>query len=484
MDGGIHPRNGAPLRHLLTSALLLFSAAGYPQTQPAAAPPQQPPSGAAPLPTLSPQDMPTPVERERSSEYQGPAILSRGGAATVSRGELFRLRPYVTINGIYDTNLSTLSLDPSGEIPADDGYGAEARVGVAGSHSWRNTLLDLDYRGSFRHYTQKTYYDGIDNSLDVNVRHHRSRRLIFELGQSAARYSRSFFLPAGFGTAYNPLNAGLTGNDLFDTPTTVLMSTGRVIFQKSVRLAFGGQGMGFLVRRRSEALAGATGFGATGDITYRLGRFHTIGVDYSFNRFDFTGMFGSSDIHGIAFNYAARLSKRWEMALRIGGYRVETLRLTRVVLDPVLAAIFGQQTGIDIFHGTGYSPLAEIRFTRGFRRGSWTVAYGRSVAPGNGVYLTSNYDSASAGFTYNGWRRVSIQGGAAYTSYSSLSQTIGKYKNYTAGGGASIKLNKFLSLITRVDGRQYNISQTYRKAAYRATVGLAWSPGDYPLSIW
>ncbi|MGE5568202.1 MAG: hypothetical protein ACM3S5_04110 [Rhodospirillales bacterium] len=424
------------------------------------------------------------MERERSPDYQGPAILSRGGAATVGREELFTLRPYVSINGIYDTGLSTLSVDSTGEIPFSDGYGAEARVGVAGSHSWRNTLLDLDYRGSFRHYTQKTYYDGIDNSLNVAVRHHKSRKFIFELGQTAARYSRSFFLPAGFGMPYNPLGTSLTGNELFDTPTTVLMSTGRTIYQKSARLAFGGQGTGFLVRRRSEALAGATGFGAIGDITYRLSRFQTIGVDYSFNRFDYTGMFGSSDIHGIAFNYAARLSKRWEMALRIGGYRVESERLTRVALDPVLAKIFGQTTGIDIFHGVGYSPLAEIRLTRGFRRGSWTVAYGRAVVPGNGVYLTSNYDSASAGFTYNGWRRVSIQGGAAYSSYSSLSQTLGKYENYTAGGGASIKLNKFFSLITRVDGRRYNISESYSKTAYRATMGLAWSPGDYPLSIW
>ncbi|HPQ17199.1 MAG TPA: hypothetical protein PLP04_18350, partial [Bryobacteraceae bacterium] len=443
-----------------------------------------PPSAAVSVPTLNPQDMPPPVERERSSDYQGPAILSRGGAASVSREDLTTLRPYISINGIYDTDLTTFSLDSSGQIPSDDGYGTEALVGLTGSHSWSKTWLDLDYRGSFRHYTQRTYYDGIDNSLDVTVRHQKSRKLIFELGQSAARYSRSFFLPAGFGMTYNPLSASLTQNDLFDTPTTVLMSVGRAIYQKSVRLAFGGQGTGFLVRRRSEALAGATGFGAAGDITYRLSRFQTIGVDYSFNRFDYTGMFGSSDIHGIAFNYAARLSKRWEMALRLGGYRIETSRLTRVTLDPVLAAIFGRQTGIDIFHGVGYSPLAEIRFTRGFRRGSWTVAYGRSVAPGNGVYLTSNYDNARTGFTYNGWRRVSIHGEAAYSSYSSLSQSLGKYENYTAGGGASVKLSKSFSLVTRVAGRRYNISESYRREAFRATVGLAWSPGDYPLSIW
>lgn len=463
---------------------MFFSAASYCQTPPDATAPQQIQPAEIPA-TIGPQDLPERVEREQSN-YEGPTVLSRGGAPSVGRGsEFLRFRPYVSLNGIYDSNLSMLSVNSNGEIPVDDGYGAEARIGVTGSHTWKATLLDLDYRGAFRHYTQQTYYDGIDNSLNLNLRHQRSRRVSFELEQSAARYSRSFFLPGGFGMSYTPLNTSLTSNDLFDTPTNLLISTGRVIFQKSARLGFSAAGTGFLVRRRSSALAGITGSGAVGDVTYRLSRFQTIGVDYSFNRFDYTGMFGSSYIHGASINYATRLTKRWELALRFGGYRVESSRLTRIALDPALVPIFGQQSGIGIFHGVAYAPHAEIRITRGFKRGTWSAGYSRSVVPGNGVYLTSKYDSAQAGISYNGWRTVSLQAGGGYTSYSSLTQTLGKYKNYSAGGGASIKLNKYLSMIARLDGRRYDLTQTsYRKTAYRATVGLAWSPGDYPLSIW
>ncbi len=425
------------------------------------------------------------VTQQQPADYQGPAILSRGGTATVRGSELLRFRPYVALNGIFDSDLSSVSVNSSGASPAVDGYGTEARVGVAGSHAWRRTLLDLDYRGSFRHYTQKTYFDGIDNSLNLNLKHQHSGRLIFELGETAARYSRSFFLPNTYAVAYDPLTTGLTGNELFDTPTNVLTSTGRAIYQKSARLAFGAAGTGFLVRRRSSALAGATGYNATGDLTYRLSRFQTIGVDYNFNHFDYTGAFGSSDIHGVSFNFASRLSKRWELALRFGAYRVESLRLTRVQLDPVLVSIFGQQSGIDTFHGVAYAPHGDVRLTRGFKRGSWSVGYTRSVMPGNGVYLTSKFDSAQASFAYNGWRAVSIQGGAGYTSYSSLTQTIGKYRNYSAGGGASVKLSRNFSMIARLDSRRYDVSQSsYKRFAYRATVGLAWSPGDYPLSIW
>lgn len=474
------------MRHLLASALLFLSAAGYSQTQPAATPQQAP---APPLvPTLNPSDTPEASQAggTQPADYGGPAILSRGGTASVGRGELLSFRPYVTLNGIYDSNLQVLSVNSNGNIPDVNGYGGEALVGVAGSHQWKRTLLDLDYRGSFRHYSQATYYDGVDNSLNVNVTHQHSRQFIFEFGQSAARYSRAYFVPNGFTqVSYNPLTASLTGNDLFNTPTNVLNSIGRMIYQKSARLAFGASASGYLVRRRSTALAGLTGFGATGDITYRLSRFSTIGVDYTFNQFNFTGLFGGSDIHGVSVNFASRLSKRWELALRLGGYRVESQTLAQVQLDPALVAIFGTPSGIGTVHAVSYGPHVEARLTRGFRRGAWSVGYSRSVMPGNGVYLTSTYDNAQAGFNYNGWRKVSLQGGVGYNKYNSLTQSIGHYQNYTADGGASIKLSRYFSMIARLGGRRYEISQTlYRRVAYRATLGIAWSPGEYPLSIW
>ncbi len=467
------------MRQLLASALLFFSAAGYSQTQPAAT---------AEATTLNPIDTPdvSPGAQSQPADYGGPAILSRGGTASVGRGELLSFRPYVSLNGIYDSNLSTLSVDSNGLIPSNSGYGGEALIGVAGSHQWKRTLLDLDYRGSFRKYSQATYYDGTDQSLNLNVTHQHSRQVTLEFGQTVARYSRSYFVPNGFTQmSYNPLTASLTSNDLFDTPTNVFNSTGRMIYQKSARLAFGASGSGYLVRRRSEALAGLTGFGATGDMTYRVNRFSTIGVDYTFNHFGYTGLFGNSNIHGVSVNFASRLSKRWELALQLGGYRVESQTLTRVQLDPALEAIFGTGTGIGTVHAVSFGPRAAVRLTRAFRRGAWSMGYSRSVMPGNGVYLTSTYDNAQAGFNYNGWRTVSLQGGVGYTRYNSLTQGIGHYQNYSADGGASFKLSRYFSLIARLGARRYDISQTtYRRVAYRATLGIAWSPGDYPLSIW
>jgi hypothetical protein len=443
---------------------------------------QQTPAPVIPQETSSAQE-PTPTPSE---EFQGPVLLSRGGASSVRReaGE-FRMRPYIGVNGVCDTNLSTISVDEHGQLPSAGACGAEARFGVAGLHTWKMTSLELDYRGTARHYTKDTFYDGIESNLTLGISHRASRRVTLDFGETVARYQRAYFLPVEFNGAFDPTTYNLSGNELFDSPTDVVVSMGRITYQRSVRTSFSASGVGFLVKRRSTALVGANGFIATGDVAYRVSRFQTIGVDYNFTRFDFVRQFGESNIHGIAFNYAARIGPRWEFALRVGGYRVESSRLAVVQIDPAIAAIIGVTTGTEIFHRVGYAPRAEARLSYTLRRSTWTLRYSRTIAPGNGVYLTSNYDSGQMGFTYRGSRRVSLLGSVAYNRYSSLAQTIGPYDGYGGGGGISVRVGKDVSLITRVDARHYNITAYgFQRNAVRGTVGLAWSPGEFPLGIW
>jgi len=395
------------------------------------------------------------------------------------------IRPYVSVGGVYDTALGTVSVDSEGRVPLTEGYGVETRFGVAGSRTWRTTELDIDYRGSFRHYNKRTYFDAVDSSLTMAVSRQVSRHVTLELGQSAALYHRSFFLPTSIGVSYDPLMPGLTGNELYDSPTRVLATLGRITYQWNARTSVSAAGAGFLVRRRSAALNGVTGYMAIGDIAHRLSRHQTIGVDYALSRFDFTGQFGESELHGVTVNYAARLSRNWELALRAGGYRVHSLRLVRVELDPAIAVFFGQSFGVERFDRSLYAPHWEARLTRGFRGGSWALNYARTVTPGNGVYLTSNTDHVGTSASYQGSRRVSFQAQLNYSTYSSLTQSLGKYHGAGAGGGVSVLLTRSLSLVTRVESRRYDVGGSdLKRTSTRATIGLAWSPGDYPLSIW
>jgi hypothetical protein len=362
--------------------------------------------------------------------------------------------------------------------------------GVTGAHQFKKSVLSLDYRGSLRHYTQRSYYDGFDNSLMLAYDRRLTSRTSIMLGESATRSTRAFGLPMnayyGGGLFGNdPTWSGLLTNELFDTPTTALMSTARLVHQRTARLSFSIGGNGFVVRRRSVALVGANGYHASGSVAYRLTRYQTIGFAYTFGHFDFQNRYGQSDMHGVALNYSARVGRRWEIGLAAGGYRIESQRLTQVPVDPFIAAILGQAYGVEKFHGVSYLPHFEARITRSFRHSTASLGYDRTVLAGNGLYTTASMESANAGFSWTGIRRVALQGGASYNRLSGITQQLGVYRGYSASGGFSTRLGRAVSMIGRIDGRRYSIHGTaLSRTYYRATLGFGFTPGDIPLAIW
>jgi hypothetical protein len=455
-----------------------------------------------PVPTVPEQvpetkQLPETPEASQEPEYGGPAILSRGEPPSVrTSGELVRIRPFIAANAIYDTGLAAVSLEPTGNLSFDDAYGAQLEFGAQGEHAWRHSALALDYRGGFHHYNRRTYYDGTDHTLTLRYQRRLSRRVSFELDQGGISSQRTMF--GGIGgagasttTFYDPRFSGLSGDELFDNPTRGLFSTGRLIYQHSFRTSFSAAASGFFIRRRSSALLGAQGYYAIGDVAYRLGRYQTIGFDYNFNHFDFTRQFGSTDIHGVSMNYSARLSRAWEFAMRVGAYRAEVSRVQQVELDPVIAAILGQRTGLETFHTIVYIPHLEGSLTRSFRRATFSVNYTRLIMPGNGVFATSGRDQAGINYNYAGFRRVALHFSLGYTSYSSVGESLGRYRGYTGAAGLSIRLSRSFSLIARTDARRYYIAGAaaaaitpFNRISQRVVLGIAWSPGEYPLSLW
>ncbi|MGB9604274.1 MAG: hypothetical protein ACP5U2_02825 [Bryobacteraceae bacterium] len=418
-------------------------------------------------------------------EYAGPSILSRGRIpARGSSGELLSLRPYASIAGVYDTGLTGLLTDETGRLPKEDGYGVMASFGALGYHNWRRTALGLSYDGQARHYTRRSYYDGLDQSLALSLSHQISRRLRLELEEDAASRRGGFLGLAGH-SFYNQQFEDLSQDILFDNRVHILSSTARLVYQKSPRLSFGMAGAGFLAEPHSRALVRARGVTTTGDVAWRVSRFQTTGVAYSFAHYWFPGAFGEAFIHGVMYQWADQLSRSWTLALGGGGYRVETTRLRQVQIDPVIAAIIGQRTGIEVFHRILYIPGGEASLVYRFRRGHFSADYRRSVSPGNNLYLTSARESAGLSAGYTGTRRLHLSASAGYSRLSSLAQTIGRYRSYQAGAGMTYRLSGPLSLFARIDGRKYNLRGTgFGRIYYRTTLGLTFSPGDIPLSLW
>ena len=425
-------------------------------------------------------------EEPPRSEYAGPAILSRGlGALLNPDRELLKLRPFASVQGIYDSGLTAISVDETGKLHSRDALGTEADFGVTGYHSWRRTLLGMQYQGRLRHYTRETYYDGMDNILTLNAVHRASRRVTVQVAPAVASYSRGYFAPEAGSAYYSPELMALAGGELFDSRVNVVFGSGRLVYQRTARLSVSLGGNGFATRRHSRALAGVTGYSATGDLAYRVSRYQTIGVDYHFMHYDFQRVFGDTDAQGIGFNYALQMGRHWTLALRAGGYRVEISRLERVPLDPVIAAIVGQGVAISTSYRQLYIPAFNGQLVRRYRRGAATFEYTRSISPGNGLYLTANYEQGGAGISYRGTRRASVFVHGAAQQYRALVQDLGRFRSYWGGLGMSYSLAHDLSLSVTLGARHYDVRNTQLdRISYRAAVGLTYSPGEVPFSLW
>jgi hypothetical protein len=418
-------------------------------------------------------------------DYEGPTILSRGlGPILGGGGEQVRIRPYFGLSGVYDSGLTPVSVDSEGKIPEDDAYGVEASFGAYGYHTWRRTVLGLDYRGNARHYSRNTYFDGSDHQLTLGVTHQASRRWVFSLRESAGTFSRNFGLLSGYGF-FDPYLPHTPANELFDGRTYYASTNGDLTFHKSPRLSFNMGGTGLLVRRRSSALVGVTGWLARGDVAWRVNRSNIIGADYAFTHYEFTNAFGASDFHTVAYDWSLEFARRWQLKLRAGGSRVETLGLRYVAVDPVIAAIIGQSTGIEAFYVVNYVPTGDLRISRSFERSTVALSYSRAVDPGNGFYLTSRRDGAEFSYSRTARRRWNFGVSGGYFAYSSLGQRLGRYQSFEGGGGFTCQVARALHLVARFDTRRYEVQNTSLKRTHlRGSVGFTVSPGDIPLSLW
>jgi hypothetical protein len=165
--------------------------------------------------------------------------------------------------------------------------------------------------------------------------------------------------------------------------------------------------------------------------------------------------------------------------------RVETLGLTRVAVDPVIAAITGQNFGIRSAYTLVYAPDFSARLSRTFRQAMLAFVYSRSISPGNGLYLTSQSENASVSYNYKGLLRWNFLSEAAYNKYISVSQTVGNYVEYHGGIGFSRSFQRSFSFIGRATYRTYNANaNSLHRSQYDISIGLAYSPGERPVSLW
>ncbi|MBS1856396.1 MAG: hypothetical protein JST11_13600 [Acidobacteria bacterium] len=421
------------------------------------------------------------------AQYGGPAVLTRGEAPAAMSTAQIDFRPFLSLTGVYDTGLNGVSVDTNGKTISKGAAGIEGTAGISGLHSWRHTQVGLDFSFSGRHYPSLPYYDGTDERLLLSVTHQISRHVSLSFRNSAGMFTQNYGLPTLPQTvAFDPSTAFIPTNTFFDNRVIYLSSQADLVVQKSMRLSYSVGGDGFVTRYRSSALYGVSGAGARGDVQYRLTRRTTIGAAYAYTHFAFDHIFSSTDIHSFLGSYAVRLSKNWELSAAGGPILFETKFIQSVPVDPAIAILIGLSSTRQISYSRQWTPSGTGRLSYTMHRGVAYVTGGRSVTPGNGLFLTSTTTTVSGGYSYTGLKRWSAGISGGYYSSDSVGNYVGTYGSYTFTLSLSRQIARYTHGILDIYSRKFvsGSFQNYNLWSYGVRLGLGFTPGDIPMRLW
>jgi hypothetical protein len=222
-----------------------------------------------------------------------------------------------------------------------------------------------------------------------------------------------------------------------------------------------------------------------GTIQHRVTKNQTIGVTYAHIHYDYPPAFGQSDMNTAQLFFATSIGRRWTFNIGGGATQAEVQGIEQVSLSPVVAALLGVSFGQQTFYREDFYPAARIILNGHFKTSSIALNASQSVSPGNGVYLTSNQRTANVSYSYTGIRRWNFGLNGGYNKLSGIGQGIQDYTGFTGGLGITYSLTRALHIIARADSRYQQIDVVgYNRTGYRATIGLGFSPGNVPLSLW
>jgi hypothetical protein len=315
----------------------------------------------------------------------------------------------------------------------------------------------------------------------------QSRRLAFDLRAIAGTSTVGYGAPGFYGVTAVPSDVVVNQPTtlLFDNRTYWVQGGADVNYIASARTIFTVGGDGYVVRRQDSALAGLNGYTIRGTIQHRLTKTRTVGVAYQRMHYEFPPAFGQSDIDVATGYFNTSLGRRWIFAISAGIFHTEVQGLEQVTLNPVIAALLGTSVGVRAFYRTDVYPDGETSLTGHFKTSTVTVTYRQGVVPGNGVYLTSRNRYALGSYSYTGIHKLNLGVSGGYTTLESIGQGIASYSQLTGGAGFTYGLSRMFHLIGRYDLRyqELDVLNTLR-TSYRATLGIAFSPGNIPLSLW
>lgn len=387
--------------------------------------------------------------------------------------------PFLYVNGIYDTGISTPNL--SGRPSFVKGTGVEAGGGLAYRLDRRRTFVKVKYEGNVHRYSPRSTLDSSNHFLDFNITHLLGRRLTVSLDETAGRVDRNF------GLAITPVSGISIGalplSDFFGMRTTFTESRATLGYLHSRRLSFTGGADFVVVRSQAPALYGYTGSTFRGELSYRLTRRSIIGIDYGFTHYMNARTFGGLNIHALNVGYTTRLSRSLELKLRFGGMRGQLVDLALVQLDLEIARILGQSVGARVLFKTFYLPSYQALITKKFRYTEVQMFYQRALFPGGDVLSVSLSNRGGVSVDYTIGRHWAITSEMSYSTRSSLRYAAQQFDEAIARVGMIRDLSPAVQAITFVEARHWDVTGpiSLNRVFYGFRAGLVFHPETRPV---
>lgn len=409
--------------------------------------------------------------------YDGPSILGRAGPTTGMRGtESMPIHVQASLNASYDTNLLGYSIDSSGNFNQAKSLGFTAQIGASGRKLWRRSFLGLDYTGDYSHFASQTYFNGSNHQMSLAMGTQIGSRWQI-VSQLAGGTSNRFLGGPSVFQASEVEFFSVPTAELFDSRSFFVGNTTSATYMISRRQSVRFSGNASSVRRRARGLADMQAYGASGDWVYRVSRRTSMGVSYGFNHYDFTKIFGETDVHTVGWHVSRRIGRSWDVSGSVTGSKQSTVGVRTVSLDPILAALLGRDTGTEVFESNNLLYGYGAAVSRSIRRSRITINAQRAINPGNGYFLTAINRTVNATVTHSVSRDLSVDANFGYGSMSSLGFAAGNFSGWTGGGGFTHKVTESLGFNARYDWRNMSLSQTdFARTGHRFSIGINYFP--------
>jgi hypothetical protein len=420
-------------------------------------------------------------------EYSGPAVLSR--SYSISQQLIptqVKWSESVSLSSVYDTGIGTPTA--SGSLgPSNTLIGTMVGWSFAGRHYFHRDMISVNYNGNWSEYSQGGSYSGSNQNISAAYSHVLSRRLTLNLSGTGSILSQNSVLenqPVGPETIANINIASSPNIQIYDTGVKQFSTQADLTWQVTGRLSFSMGTSYFAIDRDSALLLGMTGQQARGDVNYRLTRKMTVGSYYSFSHYVYPHGFGNSATNTAGLIYSYAFSQTMQLRFRGGLSEVESLGLETVPINPVIAALLGESSGIIDSYDTYRTTDFSAQFVKDFRGGKRTasLAYARGISPGNGVFQTSQQESISANLTAKVFRSYSLSLGVGRDTLTSVAvsaiQNLGKYQSEYGRISLSRTYRRGVGLNLTAEYRYFDVDMLgYLRNQLRISTGVSWGSG-------